>query len=319
MTAAAGHVRPTLPGKTMSPYSRRAKYFRLKHRIAEDLESNGLPLEAESMRRCHEFEQQVICLNCSTAWYVPERCRMRLCPLCSWETSRERSALILALTRDMAHPKLITLTMPRWKGNPREGIKVIRKHFRQLRSHEVWERVVGGAYQIEVLQKPDGWHIHVHILADCIFIPQKMLWAVWKDILGIDCPQVDIRAAKNDIQRIYAAKYAAKSAVYCGQGESAAAWHLAVKGSRLWGLIGSWYKKSLEDILGDDEKKKAPRVCRFCQSVDSVALVDFLFHTIKDKEMCAAYEDAADGQGPRNRPMAETPLTSQTPPTDAKG
>jgi hypothetical protein len=54
------------------------------------------------------------------------------------------------------------------------------------------EIVRGGFYGIDVKQTDDGrFNVHMHILADCPFLPQAALASAWDDQIG--APNVDIR------------------------------------------------------------------------------------------------------------------------------
>jgi hypothetical protein len=99
------------------------------------------------------------------------------------------------------------------------------------------ELLTGGFYAVDVKQKEDGrLNIHLHILADCAWLPQPVLSALWDDLM--DAPNVDVRRAYNrgegDAQAdvIEAVGYAAKPPNYESV-EDEVQYYKALKGSKL--------------------------------------------------------------------------------------
>jgi len=177
------------------------------------------------------------------------------------------------MLRGMDHPKLMTLTMPTWTQNPRDGIRYIRRAWTKLRRHRSWKGVRGGAYQIELKPKPNGWHIHIHVVFDGPYIPRTTLFAVWAKLTHNRVPQVDIREAGDDRARVYVAKYAAKSAGFETGDAVIAQWYKATKGQRLFATFGRWYNKSLEEIADPDAPPLPPPACPFCKSQGTTYLI----------------------------------------------
>jgi len=172
----------------------------------------------------------------------------------------------------MKFPKLITLTMPTWTGEPREGIKYLRTAWNTLRKHKLFKTVRGGAYQIELKPKARGWHIHLHALVDCPFMPHQKLYSTWTAILGIPTSRIDIRAAKTTEQRAYAAKYAAKAADFYSDPDTVVLWYKATKGQRLFATFGHWYNVNLEELPHDGKLEKFVSTCPHCKSTGTVFL-----------------------------------------------
>lgn len=214
--------------------------------------------------KCATTELLLICMNCTGKKYVVYHCQSRICPVCSWTISRDRAFYAEAMLRQMKYPKFVTLTMPRWTRDPRDGIKYLRKCFSKLREQKVWRGVRGGCYQIELKQKANGWHIHLHILMDAPFIPRQHLFTAWRDILGEGFVSVDVRACRTKEQRSYVTKYVAKAEDFKGDAEKVVAWYEATKGSRLFGTFGHWYNAKLEELLNPEEFKPFKPCCEFC-------------------------------------------------------
>jgi hypothetical protein len=249
---------------------RRAFFFKQKHLFAQAFDTRGYPLIAESLRECSETETLVACSNCGTSWWEETHCQLRVCPLCSWKVARERAAYVTKMTHHMQHPKMITLTMPNWKTNPKAGVTTIRAAFNKLRRSVVFKEVKGGAYQIEVKRGSEGWHIHIHALVDAPYLPYQLLWSVWRAVTQIPCPQVDVRSAPTDRARQYLCKYATKTVGFDAGPDAIVDWYEATKGLRLWTTFGCWYNKPLDELDHDTPVTKPAYPCPHCGAEGTV-------------------------------------------------
>jgi len=241
-----------------------ARVIREKHAIADALEASGHHETAEKLRSCHEKKELVFCRRCAKTWYVVIHCRQRICPICSYQTAWQRAIALIELAKRTKHPKLITLTISRWKGSPRNGIVFLREAFNALRKTPLFKNVKGGAYQIELKRKPDGWHIHLHALLDSPYIPYQHLFSRWTEIVGQCYAAVWISAAKSEKEIAYVCKYASKAAGFEGTPDDAVAWWAAVKGSRLFTTFGDYYSIKLDELLNDKNEDQQKYVCPHC-------------------------------------------------------
>lgn len=184
-------------------------------------------------------------------------CHDRLCTPCARRRSQDIShALVSRLTADMK-PMLLTLTL---KAEAKQSLSELTTKlytsFRYLRAHPVWERnVKGGAAFLEITRgkKGDHWHVHFHIVADAVYIPQAELSAAWLTITK-DSFRVFIERPKADSGIGYSAKYAAKGIDY--QIMSNEQWLdeavMTLKGRRLAFCFGEWYGTSFASTLEAD-------------------------------------------------------------------
>jgi hypothetical protein len=170
----------------------------------------------------------------------------------------------------MTHPVFITLTVPRFASNPRNGITTIRKYFNLLRKTKLFSKVKGGAYQIEVKIKPDGYHIHIHAILDSPFMPYQLLFSAWRKITGVQVPQVDVRSADSIAAKTYIAKYTAKSAGYENALDQVVEWYQATKGLRLFTTFGTFYNATLESLDPTTIEKPYEVHCPHCNAIKSV-------------------------------------------------
>jgi len=226
----------------------------------------GLENIALQLKDCEETEVLACCSHCGSAWYIVNHCRLRVCPLCSYKVAKERAQFLEAMCKDMSHPKMLTLTMPTWTENPRDGIAFLRKAFNKLRKRPLFKSVVGGAYNIELKPKDTGWHIHAHVLLDCKYIPYQQVFTEWKKIIGHNCPQIDIRAAVTKEARAYQCKYAVKASDFDRTPGSVVDWYLATKGTRLFTTFGKWYNVKIEELDMEGVTQESPPTCPHCNS-----------------------------------------------------
>lgn len=222
--------------------------IKLKNHYASLFDNTDYDRIASTLRDCHQTRVLACCRACHGAWYVLHKCRQRVCPICSAKVFRTRAEFLRRAAAQCKHPKLITLTQPLVENHPREAITKIRDAFAKLRKTECWKSVTAGAYTIEVIPKPEGWHIHMHVLVNSEYIPYQKLWSTWGELIGHKVIQTDIRAADNKNAQQYLAKYCAKSvSMYLGD-KTIVDWYRATKGQRLFVTFGSWYNKHLEEI-----------------------------------------------------------------------
>ena len=247
--------------------NKRARHFQRKRRVADAFEAAGELEMAKHLRDCQEVNRQCICIHCATVFYIQDRCRSRVCPLCSYGESKKRGDWIEAMCRGMKFPKMLTLTMPRWTKDPAEGIKRLRTCWNLLRGEKCMDKVRGGVYQIELKPKDNGWHVHMHAILDCPFLPYQHVFSAWRQILKVPFVSIDIRAATTPQEQHYVAKYAAKAADYEGDIPQVVAWWRATKGQRLFATFGEWYNKQPPESPEGQEQVGKSFVCPHCGGV----------------------------------------------------
>ena len=245
----------------------RRKHFVRKNKYARIFRERGYDAVASKLNNCEETELLVCCNSCHAHWYVINHCRSRVCPLCSYKVSKERANYIRTMSKQMKYPKMLTLTMPRWTRSGQEGIKYLRDCFNKFKRQRVFKKVVGGAYQIEVKIKPDGYHIHMHIIYDGPYVPYQHIFTAWSKIIGEDAPQIRVESPKTAKAMEYVAKYAAKSADFDGDPNNIVEWYEATKGQRLFTTFGKWYNVKIEAMLNPDEIFVPENKCPFCASM----------------------------------------------------
>lgn len=252
--------------------------YRHKHRkgiakkaaIADAFEARGQLSVARKIRECCEFEDLVCCSACGHRWWVVSHCDLRVCPICAQRNAIRRSRGLMALAEGAKAPKMLTLTMPRWKGNPREGIQKLRKGILELRKTNLLRNARAGAYTIELVHKPDGWHIHAHAIVDVEFIPFQKLMAAWSHCIRVKGAHVRVQGASAKAVQRYICKYATKSGADEMALEEIVDWWEAVKGSRLWATWGAWYGNEAREIIDKAEQSRPQAQCPYCGEVHTI-------------------------------------------------
>lgn len=251
--------------KQLRSAERRKKHYHTKRAIADAFEKFNMQVMADRLRACNEQEIAICCDHCGDHFWTVEHCRNRVCPLCSWDVQMDRQTYVLKKLKTTKHPKLLTLTMSRWRGDPRAGIDHLRKAFNTLRKRKLFRFCAGGSYTIELKPKNDGWHIHIHVLMDAPYIPRQKIFSAWKQILDVPYASVDLRAAKSGKQKAYVTKYACKGVVADAGIDAIVDWYLAVKGKRLWGTFGSWFERKQQDDPDAEETISIGAPCPMCK------------------------------------------------------
>ena len=279
----------------------RQKWFRLKHHYADVLDRKGETKAANTIRTCHEVSHMAGCKDCQETRYVLHKCGHRLCPICSYHVSRLRADFLRKITAKLAHPKLITLTIPTQGDDYDTGFKMIVEAFRKLRKDRLFRQIKGGAYSYEVVPHESYYHIHLHLLVDAPFIPQTILFAAWRRILGVQYASVNIKSASHPAAREYITKYAAKNHAISTDPDLIWKLYDAIKGRRLFGTFGSWYNVAMDDDPTVDDRAKKAGVCPCCGSTTGFFWIrhgDFIFGNDAWKDMKPHYT--------RGRPEIET-------------
>jgi hypothetical protein len=262
-------MRPERDG-IIASLTKRKKHFIRKRVVADAFLARGYETQAAQLHDCEETEILCCCKACHSAWYVKNRCRLRVCPLCSFRVSKERAQYLKIMTNQMKFPKMLTLTMPTWQERPQDGIKFLRKAFARLRRSPIWKGVEGGAYQIELKKKPTGWHIHAHILFSGPFLPYQKIWSTWKGLVEAECPQIRIEAVTSDKAKEYVCKYTSKASDFDGDVTNVVDWYEATKGQRLFATFGKWYNKKINDMAKPGEIFIPDGSCPHCGALKTL-------------------------------------------------
>lgn len=206
---------------------------------------------------------------------VPGRCRDRLCPTCNVYRSQSLRAKLEAKLRAADQIRMLTLTLPRSDRGLGATVDWLHECFRALRATGEWKRHVrGGAAIVEVTRgsKGEHWHVHMHVLVEGEFWPQREAQAAWSRVVG-ELAIVDIRAVHSRVRAAtYLAKYVAKG-VECEAAGRDVILELArgLHRRRLIATFGKWHatRVDADDDAGGREPLPEHRVS-FAQVRDAL-------------------------------------------------
>jgi len=215
----------------------------------------------------------MICQNCGFSYVAELRCGDRTCAMCRVKDYYRLLSAYRPFLASKQRLRLITLTLKGRAGFlPQTRIKRLRQSFTKLLHQSYYKRrLSGGFYSIEAKRKVSGWNIHIHVLAEGLYIDQRRLKRDWYKITG-DSYIVDIRVAYSAFGGFkYILKYLSKAPETLGNNQE---YNSAFKGVRLVSGFGTWYKKNL--LL-----KKEAKICPTCGCDKWFTEFDLLKYSIK--------------------------------------
>lgn len=245
----------------------RQKHWRAimaKEEIAEAFAARGQYRMADKIRQCCNSEELVVCRSCGHRWWVIEHCDQRCCPICAHKTAIRRSRAIMALADTARAPKMLTLTMPRWRGVVRDGIRKLRDAILELRKTNLLQNARAGAYTIELVPKDDGWHIHAHMIVDAEYIPFRKLVAAWSHCIKVRGAHCRVQGASAKAVQAYICKYACKAGADGLTPNQIVDWWEATRGSRLWATWGAWFGSAAAAIVKAAADERPAAQCPYC-------------------------------------------------------
>jgi len=190
-------------------------------------------------------------------------CHDRWCTPCARTKARIVAGNLRGQIGDRPH-RFITLTLRANDESLQQRLNTLYASFRRLRRSPLWKRcVAGGAAFCEPCwsQRSQAWHVHLHIIADGRFIPQKELSDAWLVATG-DSYIVDVRLIHNGDKAVeYVTKYACKplTSETMRDVDRLQEAIVALRGRRLVLPFGAWYHVKLTAVSDDtDWIAKAP-------------------------------------------------------------
>lgn len=241
-----------------------------KRAVSDKFKKANMWSVANKLDACCENEDLVCCRDCGSHWWVLHHCDQRVCPVCAARVAIRRSKNMEALAATAKAPKMLTLTMPRWREDARKGIRKLREAINELRKTNVLATAKAGAYTIELVKKPDGWHIHAHCIVDCDYIPIKKLIGAWSKCIQHRGAHVRVQGASAKAVQHYICKYATKSGSDGLPLDDIVEWWQAIKGSRLWATWGAWYGKHAAEVVAQAMAMREQAECPYCGARGSI-------------------------------------------------
>jgi len=217
----------------------------------------------------HEY-CKVVCVNCGFSANVPVYCGNRFCNICSSARQKRVKKRINWMIKSRPHIKgtllkHLTLTMRNSEDLP-TMVKSLLRAFRRLRQRAYFKQCIsGGAFVVELTNKGNQWHAHIHAVIQSHRVEWEKLRNLWKI-----CSKGNTGVFIQNIPPVeavrYLTKYVSKSELPEDLQQIASD---ALKGFRLFNPFGSWYAINLE-------YKPEPSRCPKCDAIASYLPWDFI-------------------------------------------
>lgn len=155
---------PRAPQRESSPQylaacqARQTLLKRLDEEEADDL--------YHALEKCGQ-EENLVCQCCGENWTVKKRCNRKWCPVCQRALAARASLRYEGICASMQWPLFVTWTVKNWPDDQTDFIRHLRRSFGKMRRLRWFLRAVkGGIAGIEVTNKGNGWHPHMHSVID---------------------------------------------------------------------------------------------------------------------------------------------------------
>lgn len=225
-------------------------------------EADGLLKRANRLADCCKWPLVILKNNGLPAISL-QRCRDRLCPVCSKIKGMQTTARVQAAVKRMDSKRFVTLTALSTGKTLKECSQQVTASFRELRRSKIWKKhVTAGIWTKEIKpgKKEGTWNVHLHMLVDGSYFPQKDLAAAWFQATG-DSMIADIRKVHNDAGAAnYVTKYIAKPGNFNRWSEDEIIKYAkATKGDRLLGTFGKLHAADPVDEEQPESEKLSDR------------------------------------------------------------
>jgi hypothetical protein len=221
--------------ETSATTSRNAERMALIDRLL----SEGAPDLAAPLDKCG-MPLRLICTCCGSAKQTETRCMIRYCPACAPNVTARRMERWAAPIRTIHWPLFITLTIP--NSEDPETLRKLRGHWAKFRRRKLMrDRVRGGVATFEITNKGNGWHPHLHAVADCEWLALHVPPPTRRDSPDVIRQKCDL--ARAELSAAWADQIKNPTAIVLakrchGDGIPAEILKYAVKGSDLLACIG---------------------------------------------------------------------------------
>lgn len=235
----------------------------------------------------------LVCVNCGNRSVGETQCRMRWCPCCAWTISQKRLRRFSGAVELMKWPLMLTLT--RRNCEDPETVRQFRQEWGKMRRRKIIsEKIVGGVVGIEVTNRGNGWHPHLHAIVDCewlaIHTPRphwsdsdevraeklrhaqaELAW-LWGSVCKQDNSMVWVKRVRDSAALAYSLKYSIGGADLIDSTEPIGPLLRVLQKTRLVSAFGSLFGMTRE-MDGDE---KPVRVCECCGDEKSIGPADVL-------------------------------------------
>lgn len=210
----------------------------------------GLKKRAERIANCCKWPH-IVLRNDGKPAISLQRCKDRLCPVCSKLKAMTTNARVKEAVRLLPSKRFVTLTILSTGKTLKQASTNCTDGFRELRRSKFWkEHVTAGVWTKEI--KPgtaEGtWNVHLHMIVSGKYMPQDQLSHAWMQATG-DSYVVDIRKVYDDEKAAgYVTKYISKPGNFDRWSQTEIEqFAAATKGERLIGTFGKLHSAAKLD------------------------------------------------------------------------
>lgn len=108
----------------------------------------------------------IMCTHCGERHQASFHCRRRWCPCCARMLAATRTAKWGKAIESLQWPLFLTLTIP--NSEDPEALRFLRGAWSKFRRRKlIRTKIRGGVAGFEITNKGEGWHPHLHAVADC--------------------------------------------------------------------------------------------------------------------------------------------------------
>lgn len=164
-------------------FGRKIEAAQWRAQILDRLRSEGENEMADRLAKCGQ-PMSLWCAECGHEHACETKCSRKWCPSCAPKRGNQRADRLRHLIALMQWPMHITFSVPNvaYGHASRSMMRDLLVAFRRLRRLKLWSKnVEGGAYGMEVTDKGNGYHPHLHTVIDCRWLALHTREPHWRD------------------------------------------------------------------------------------------------------------------------------------------
>lgn len=155
--------------KQMGLFGREIESGQWRRELLARLDLEGATDLADRLRQCG-LDYRLYCKSCGYLHMAATKCNRKWCPSCAPKRANDRASKLRHAIRQMRWPLQLTLTMRNvpLEDAPRTILRSLMQSYARLRRTKLWtDNVRGGIVSVEVTDKGNGLHPHLHSVVDC--------------------------------------------------------------------------------------------------------------------------------------------------------
>jgi len=220
--------------------------------IIAKLKSVGAGHLAGKMHECHTEQSWAQCTGCKKTRTFWNHCDLFFCPVCQPGLAKERAESIEWWSTQIEQPKHIVLTARNSTAITARHVAWFRACIAKLRRRKFARNWRGGTWSLEVTNEGRGWHLHAHLLVDCVRVDIPALCEAWAHLVGQDYVIVKVKDCRGLDYVREVTKYAVKgSDLAKWSGDQIVDFIYAFRAGKNFGVFGALHglRTKMRDFL----------------------------------------------------------------------